>query len=324
MGLATVFAFTPLGCGPSHPRITVIPKTTATDYWENMHDGVVEGFRGTGAEVRWIAPPAEADFIDQSNMVEAAIAAHVDGIILAPSHPAVLASSIRHAASEGIPVVLVDSVAMVSPSDYQAHIASDQHSLGVLAARAVEEACPPQSEVLVLADSPTLTDDAERIRGFSSQLASSRGSRVIQSVQYALADPLHAKQLTLDALERDPAITAVFASEAFATRGALAAVEQRGEAKVKIIGIAQERDLLDMVRSGRIAALVVQEPHRIGLLAARAVLRRNPMNRTTGENVVTSATTVTNRNIDAVEMRPYLGTYTDLDAKALNIRVKAR
>ncbi len=298
------------GCRKPPHRVTVIPKTTATDYWESMHDGIRDTFHGSDTEVRWTAPTSESDFTQQSRMVEAAIASHVDGIILAPSHPFVLASAIRHAAAEGIPLVLVDASARVSPSDYLVHVGSDQQLLGEQAATALDKRCRRGEHVLILANSPTLGDDADRVRGFLSHQRTAGCLSEKEEVQYALADPLHARQLTADALERDPALSTIFASEPFAVRGAAAALQSRTDRTVRLVGIAQERDLLDMLRAGQIEALVGQDARQIGVAAAYALLR-NSANSERGRQIVTRSILITKDNLDNADIRQLLGSHVD-------------
>src|SRR5713226_5376833 len=86
--------------------LAVIPKTTALDYWDNLRAGAQGAAASLGFRIFWNAPPSESDYAQQAMMVEDVIRRKVDGIVLAPSHGSVLASAVRHAKAEDIPLVV--------------------------------------------------------------------------------------------------------------------------------------------------------------------------------------------------------------------------
>lgn len=283
-------------------RIAVIPKTTAIDYWENLHAAAQDGCERFGFRLFWNAPQSESNYAQQAAMVEDAIRQRFDGIILAPSHGSVLASSVWHAKSEGIPLVLVDSPVMVPPHDYVAYIGSDETRIGSLAAARVGERLGGRGTVAVVGVSPTVEAAVQRERGFAAALNARHPGVKIVDVRYGLSDHIRSRVIVRDMLNSRFAPDAIFASDSFGTRGAFGALHQAGS-KVRLVGVAQERDMVQQVRLGLIDALVVRDPYTMGSRAIEILadaLRHRPIAQ---RRIETPVSVATRDNLSQPEIR---------------------
>lgn len=245
--------------------MAVIPKTTAIDYWDNLHAGARDAAKPLGLRIFWNAPQSEAEFAEQALMVEDLIRQKkMDGIVLAPSHGSVLASAVQHARHEGIPLVVVDSPVMVNDEDYVAYIGSDQEQIGTLAAMRAGSDLGGVGYAGVIGVSPTIQSTVMRERAFASAIHKNfPGINLV--VRYGLSDTVRSREIANEMLKADPQVGVIFASDQFATRGALIALRNLGEAhNVKLIGVAQERDLVSYLDRSEIDALVVQDPYSMG------------------------------------------------------------
>ena len=66
-------------------RIMVIPKGTTHEFWKTIHAGAKKAADELGnVELIWQGPQKEDDRVQQIQLVQNAIAAKVDGIVLAP------------------------------------------------------------------------------------------------------------------------------------------------------------------------------------------------------------------------------------------------
>ena len=66
-------------------RVIVIPKGTTHEFWKTLHAGTLEAAKELGnVEVIWQGPQKEDDRVLQIQLVQNAIAAGVDGIVIAP------------------------------------------------------------------------------------------------------------------------------------------------------------------------------------------------------------------------------------------------
>jgi len=247
--------------------IAVVPKTTAIDYWENLHAGAEAGGDKRRLHVVWNAPQSEANYGHQALMLEDFIRRHVDGIVLAPSHGSVLASAVRHAKSEGIPLVVVDSPVMVQETEYAAYIGSDPQTMGKLAAERMGEMLGGRGQVAMIGVSPTVEAAVQRERAFTVTLADRYPNVQLVEAQYGLSDHARSREVVTDILAARAGLDAIFASDPFAVRGAFIALRAHPNRHVRLIGVAQEQDLLSYVGHGLIDALIVQDPYSMGRLA---------------------------------------------------------
>lgn len=116
----------------AEPKITVIVKSSESEYWQIVMDGVKVAGEEFGASVTIQGPVAESDIDKQISMVENAISTKPDAIILAPSASEPLVPVIERAAEAGIPLILIDSAA--STEKFSAFLSSDNEKIGILAA----------------------------------------------------------------------------------------------------------------------------------------------------------------------------------------------
>lgn len=229
-----------------------------------MHAGAAGAASRLGLRIFWNGPQSETNFAQQALMLEDVIQQHVDGIVLAPSHESVLASGVRHARAEGIPVVVVDSPVAVDPGEIVAYIGSDPERIGTLAAIRIGAVLDGKGDMAIVGVSPTVEAAVRRERAVTSVIgAKFPGIRIVE-VRYGLSDHARSHEIVSEMLATRPHLAALFASDQFAVRGALIAIRAVGSRPFKLIGVAQERDLLDYVRQGSIDSLVVQDPYSMG------------------------------------------------------------
>jgi len=251
--------------------IAVIPKTTAIDYWESLHAGAQMTASARKLRVLWNGPQSETDFAGQASMLEGFIRMKVDGIVLAPSHGYVLASAVRHAKAEGIPLVLVDSPVMTEATDYSAYIGSEPERMGRLAAERMGAILQSEGEIAMIGVSPTVEAAVQREKAFSATMAAKFPGIRIVDLQYGLSNHARAREIAEDIMAARVNLKAIFASDEFAVRGAFIALRNNPWRGVRLIGVAQEQDLLNYLDHGLIDSLVVQDPYSMGRLAVGIV-----------------------------------------------------
>ena len=111
------------GCGPHRPlTIMVITPTGGLEYWELFDHTVKANAASAGVRAEFAAPQSVTDYAEQAQMVENAVARHVQGIIVVPSHQLVLASVLQKAVKAHIPVVVVGTPIALSAKDFAAFI----------------------------------------------------------------------------------------------------------------------------------------------------------------------------------------------------------
>lgn len=280
--LLTVLVLLMTGCRRNDKHtctIAVIPKTTATNVWKAMHGAVLAEAARCGCLVEWNAPESEANYTQQASMVESAVREHVDGIVLAPAHQLVLASSVRKAHDAGIPVVIVDAPIALASSDYTTYIGSNDQEIGKIAADRIGKLTQGRGEVAILGVSPTMQGSTTTEQAFEREIENKFPAMTIEGVAYGLSDWERSMEATADLLGRYPRLNAIFATDGFATSGAASYLQQRhGASRVLLVGVGQEGDIMNAVRTGGVDALIMQDSKTMGYQAIRAIVDKTRHN----------------------------------------------
>ena len=130
-------------------RVMVIPKGTTHEFWKTIHAGALKGAEEAGnVEIIWQGPQKEDDRSQQIQLVQGAVAAGVDGIVLAPLDARALVPPVEAAIAKGIPVVIIDSG--LESTKIASYVATDNRNGGVLAANRLGELMKGEGKIIVL------------------------------------------------------------------------------------------------------------------------------------------------------------------------------
>lgn len=246
----------------------VITPTGGLEYWEKF-DRAVKASAQT-AQVELAAPQSVTDYTEQAQMVENAIARHVQGIIVSPAHQLVLASVLQKAVQAGIPVVIVGTPVALSSRDFAAFIGWNEEEAGRLAARRFIALLGGKGELGVVGVSPTVEGSSLIEKAFAEEIA--RAPRVkLVAVKYGLSDWARGHQAVLDLLAEHPHIKGIFTTDEFSTHAAAYAFESHARKRPLLIGVSDEMNELEGVRVGRSDALIVSDPQELGMRAMQAM-----------------------------------------------------
>jgi len=151
-------------------RVMVIPKGTTHEFWKTIHAGALKAAEELGnVEVIWQGPQREDDRVLQIQLVQSAIAAGVDGIVLAPLDARALVQPVEAAVAKGIPVVIFDSG--LESDKTVSTIATDNYHGGVLAAKRLGELLKGQGKIILLRYAVGSESTEQREKGFTDTLA---------------------------------------------------------------------------------------------------------------------------------------------------------
>jgi len=151
-------------------RVMVIPKGTTHEFWMTIHAGALKAEKELGnVEVVWQGPEKEDDRVQQIQLVQSAVAAGVDGIVLAPLDARALAQPVEAAVAKGIPVVVIDSgLESTKPVSY---ISTDNYHGGVLAAQRMGKLLGGEGKVILLRYAVGSESTEQREKGFTDTLS---------------------------------------------------------------------------------------------------------------------------------------------------------
>ena len=98
-------------------------------------------------------------------------------------------------------------------------------------------------------------------------------------MQYSHNDPATAANLVSAALQKDPDIVGIFATNLFSAEGSATGVRQAGAKDITIVGFDAGPNQIKALEDGTVQALVAQQPSTIGsdgIEQADAALDRRP------------------------------------------------
>jgi ribose transport system substrate-binding protein len=213
-------------------KVIVIPKGTTHEFWEALHAGTLKAAAELGnVEVVWLGPQKEDDRVQQIQLVQSAVAAGVDGIVLAPLDAEALAQPVEAAIAKGIPVVIYDSA--VKASGMVSFIATDNYHGGVLAARRLGEVLGGKGRVILLRYAVGSESTEQREKGFTETLAKEFPEvKLISDTEYAGPTSDSAQQRAQSLITRYRGqVDGIFCPNESSTSGMLRALEGAGMLK---------------------------------------------------------------------------------------------
>jgi ribose transport system substrate-binding protein len=290
-------------------QIAVIAKSTVNAYWKAVEAGARQAAAEKNVELIWDGPDSETNHDQQAGMVDNMVNRQVAGIVLAPTNVNALVRPVESAVARGIPVVLIDST--VNSNKPVSTIATDNYAAGGQAAEALIAAMGPNhkhgGKVIMLRFLEGSGSTEAREKGFADRIGKEPGLTLADSMYIKgqgsttdaadTADALLRRFLNNNVLEVD----GIFASNQPTAIAMLETLEkfkaQGNNVDVPYVGFDSHEVLLKGIRDGKIAALVVQDPKKMGYLGVMTMMK--VLN---GEKVdpkiATAAATVTKANID--------------------------
>jgi len=244
-------------------KLSFVQGVAGDNFYITMQCGIQAEAAKLGVTVN-TQGPAKFDATLQKPIVDSVRQSKPDALLIAPTDTKAMKAPLDAAAAAGIKLVFVDTT-LADPSKAVSQIASDNFGGGAAAFTAIKQLAPSGGKVLVLSVKPGISTTDARVNGFEKAVKADKSYNYL-GVQYDQDDPTIAAQVTTAALQKDPDIVGIFATNLFSAEGAATGIKQAGKTnKVKIVGFdagpAQVKDL----KAGTVQALVAQQPYKIGV-----------------------------------------------------------
>jgi len=192
----------------------------------------------------------------QTSDVEAAIARHVDGIIISPLTVSTLVPALKEAAAAHVPVVTIDRQAVGAPT--LAHVGADNVAVGATAARFVANRLHGKGTVILLTGTPGSSAAVDRTTGIMQVLSKYPNLKIAynQTAQFDRATAINVMEA---AMSRLPKFDAVICENDDMALGVVQAMKGKGLfGKVLITGADAIPDALSSIAAGQETATVEQ------------------------------------------------------------------
>jgi len=262
------------GQAGQRPLIAVIPKGTASMWWEVVRQGAQRAADELGYDIIWTGPEQETDREKQIQAVEDSIAKRVAGIVLGPNDANALIRPVQKIREAGLPCVIIDSgLGKEGEGSYNSFAATDNHAGGSEGARRLAAALNGRGRVVLVKFVQNSASTDARAEGFRQTLARDFPGIQIIEEQFTMGTVEDGRQKTEDMLLRNSGqVDGLFAVNHPVSVGAYKALQGLGlTGKIQMVGFDSDPVLLDGIARGEVAALVVQNPFEIGYQGVRLI-----------------------------------------------------
>ncbi len=276
-------------------EIAFIQGVAGDEFYITMQCGIEAEAKKSGAKVS-TQGPAKFDPTQQKPIVDSVVSSKPDAILVAPTEVSAMQAPLEAAADAGIEVVLVDTT-VEDPSFAVSQIASDNVGGGEAAFKAIEELAPDGGKVLVVSTDPGVSTVDARAKGFEDA-AKGNADFEFLGVQYSHNEPAQAAKIVTAALQKDPDIVGIFATNVFSAEGSATGIRQAGkQGEVNVVGFDAGPAQVEQLREGTVQALIAQQPDDIGAQGVQQALAALD-GESTKKEIQTGSTIITKDNVD--------------------------
>lgn len=283
--------------------ISVIVKTTNSDYWQVVNKGAIQAAKELNVKMTFDGPSAETAINEQVNMMENAIAKKVNAIVLAPCDVKALVPVVKKAEKAKIPVVIIDT-----RLDYEtvSFLTTDNVAAGAAAAKLFVEKAGKEGKIAVMSFVQGAGSAIEREKGFLDYIKKNTNMSVV-AIYYSNSDMPTALNQTTDVLNANKDLKGIFGANEPTAIGMGRAIEEKGlTGKIVAVGFDGAPKLQELVKKGVLQGIVVQSPYNMGYLGIKTALDASN-GKKVNKFVDTGTFVVTTENINTPEAQKALG-----------------
>lgn len=244
--------------------IAVITKSSDSSFWKEFIYGIDAAAQEFNINYYTDAPANEEDSATQISMIEKAINDDVDVIVLSAISAEEAATYVNRAQNMGIKVIIADSG--VDTDNINLEVGTDNYKAGMQMGDAVREMDTDVINVGIVNFDASTNNGQLREQGFRDAVSVDDRINIIDAINVS-SNVTSAKQGTKDMLASHPEINVVVTMNEWTTLGVGYAIEDLECAGgVQVYGFDSNRFCIDMLETGYIDGLIVQNPFAMGYL----------------------------------------------------------
>jgi simple sugar transport system substrate-binding protein len=280
-------------------KFYVITHGQASDpFWSVVKKGVDQAAHDMGVQVIYEAPPT-FDMVAMSHLIDTAVAAHPDGLVVSLPDPKALGSSVKAAVAAGIPVISINSGADVAKSlGVLVHIGQTEYQAGLgggqkMAAAGVKNALCVNQEV----GNAALE---QRCQGFKDAMKQAGGT--VTEIGVNLSNPTQTQQTIEAALQHNSQIDGILTLGPTGATPALKALQDLNKTgQIKLATFDLSSDVLNAIKAGQMLFAIDQQQYLQGYLPiVLLTLYRTNLNTIANDVLMTGPGFVTSDNVSQV------------------------
>lgn len=249
--------------------INMVSGAGGQTFWRQVQQGAERAAQQHGLDLHFRGPQSEHDPHQQLQIVDKVLERPCAALIVAPSSNEVL-PRLAELKQRGVTTLFIDRD--LGSSDISGAVVTDNYQAGLLAGQQMARLLKGEGRVALLRPSSRAQSIAERARGFI-QGAAAGGLRVVLERYLPANENAERSSLARELGELDGVFT-TNETTSLITLGALRRAKLAG--KLVHIGFDANPQLVDALREGHMAGLLIQQPYQMGYQSvelARSYLR---------------------------------------------------
>ena len=248
----------------SQYKIYLITKSTSTEFWRSVFAGANAAKAEYNVNLIIRGPDTEENYAGQNQYIRDAIRNHADAIVFSAISYTENAAAIDEAAEAGIKIVVIDSD--VHSSRVSARIGTDNIQAGRMTAAAALDTEEEHLSVGIVNFALVSRNGQEREIGLREQLEKDPRVEEICTVN-SVTDHDAARESAIALLAEHPEINILVGLNEPLGVGVAEASEELGlRDRVRVISFDSNIRCIELLRSGDVSALIVQNPYAMGYL----------------------------------------------------------
>ena len=281
-------------------KMYMIVKSTTTEFWKSVFAGANAAKSEYNVDLTVLGPETEEDYETQNEYIRQAIRDGADAIVFSAISYTKNAEAITRAAKQGLKIAVIDSD--VDSDGVGVRIGTDNVEAGRMAGRAALQTDWDSLTVGIVNFDLGSRNGQERESGFREVLAGDPRVKDIYTINVN-ADATTAQVRTVQLLVEHPEINVIVGFNEPIAVGAAMAVHSLGLAgRVRMVGFDTNVKCIDLLQSGAVSALIVQNPYAMGYLGVEAVCNLlDGQTYRTAELLDTATRTVTKETMFTIE-----------------------
>jgi ribose transport system substrate-binding protein len=283
------------------PTIPIIVKDTTSNFWQIVFAGARKAGQDLNVNVPELGAQSESDINGQIGILENAVSGNPAAIVISPTQFAALGKPIDEAAKK-VKIIGIDSAA--DSNAFTSFLQTDNVQGGRVAADGLAAAIKAkygkaEGDVALITSIPGVGSLDQRAKGFKEELAAKYPSLKLVADKVADGMATTGLNITTDLITANPNLRGVFASNLIMGQGAGQAIaENKAADKIKLVAFDSDDKLVGFLKDGTIAALIIQDPYRMGYEGVKTALAASKGEKVEAK-VDTGVNLITKENMDS-------------------------
>ncbi|RCW46492.1 sugar-binding protein [Paenibacillus prosopidis] len=241
-------------------HVVLISQELDNPYWRSIEQGAREASREYGMQLEYVGP-FRINPNEQIKLLEKAIAAKADAVLLQGINDPRYRALIDKAVGIGIPVITVDTD---EPDTRRlTYVGTDNLEAGKLMGELVAKAAGNGGSIAVLLGNELAPNQQLRLSGFRSVIQRHPNLSIVD-VRSSNISRLQAAGVAEDILINSPKVRFMVGFSALDGIGALEASERVRPQELNIFAFDDLDETIEGIREGKIESTIIQQPYEIG------------------------------------------------------------